>query len=261
MCKIIKRTCIICIFVLIISLHIFVCVNHCILAVDQYKTAQLVKAIEDKDIEAARILLEKGVDPNKTNVSPRWFWVMIMLENNIDRPIRVAAETGNLEMVKLLVEYGATAEPIGKFKICPLEATLRYYHPNDSEIIDILLENGSSITETDGYGEEMVFIAAEMLPLSYGNFAAGYDEASARGITEIVCKLLGDRSVDITNERTGATLLMYGARSGNIYLVNYLISQGADVSIRNLFGRTALDYAKDRNRSEIIQILKEHGAT
>ena len=166
MCKIFKRTCIICIFILIISLHIFVCVNHCILAVDQYKTAQLVKAIEDKDIEAARILLEKGVDPNKTNVSPRWFWVIVMMEGDIDLPIAVAAETGNLEMVKLLVEYGATAEPVGKkITVSPLEETLEYYHPNDSEIIDILLENGSSITETADYGEEMVFIAAEMLPL------------------------------------------------------------------------------------------------
>ena len=140
---------------------------------------------------------------------------------------------------------------------------LFYYHPNDVEIVNILLDNGADINEVDDI--ELVFIAAKMMPKVFDKhktngtvFASGYDENTAKGITEIVCILLNNRSVNITTE-SGETLLMFSAKRGNEYLVKYLLDNGADVSLVDYKGRTALDYAIQANNIEVIEILQSQG--
>ena len=49
-------------------------------------------------------------------------------------------------------------------------------------------------------------------------------------------------------------------RSGRKDIVELLIAKGADVNVRTKGGRTPLDLAKRRGYTEIIELLREHGA-
>ncbi|MBU1627814.1 ankyrin repeat domain-containing protein [bacterium] len=46
----------------------------------------------------------------------------------------------------------------------------------------------------------------------------------------------------------------------DVSLVDFLLSQGADINTKNNERATALDIAKKQNNAEMITFLKEHGA-
>lgn len=222
-------------------------------------TEILIEAIRVENVAVVEYLLEKGVDPNRTDVKPSILYKLV--EHTPKRPLKYACDTGNLEIVKMLIEYGATAEYNRDLGHSPLRQTLFYYHPDDVEMVKLLLENGAEKEEpTNG---KLVFIAAQMSPRVFDKtkqngtvFSSGYDEETARGITEIVCILLDGQSVNITTN-SGETLLMVSAKAGNVYLTEYLLSNGADANMTTDYGKTALDFAKEAGNEEIISMLEQ----
>lgn len=242
---------------------IILVVCGCVLAYhhnNHRQTKQLLQAIKSEDIGKVKELLDRGVDPNKTDVEPILLWSL--LETSPNRPLTIACGTGNAEIVKLLIDYGATAEANETTGYSPLRKTLFYFQKDDPEIIDILLQNGAQTNETDA-GVEIVFIAAQMSPRVYDKekangtvFCSDYDETTAIGITKIVCMLLDERSVDITTN-SGETLLMFSVQKENLYLSKYLISAGCDASKADINGNTALDYALKTGNEELIMLLTQ----
>ena len=224
-----------------------------------YRNAQnLIDAIQDQDVERVTALLEAGVDPNQTNAKPSKWWRLV--EFSPVRPLTSACETGNLKIIKLLIDYGATAEYREYADWSPLRMTLFHCHPDDVEIVELLLEHGAdpSVRESD---YTAVFAAADMYPIPAGsnNSMTDYDTETAQAITKIVKMLLKDGAVNDQTEY-GKTLLMYAARRGNLYLAEYLIAQGGDISITDSQGKTALDYAVDAQKQDMVELLLNHGA-
>ncbi len=225
-----------------------------------YDSELLISAIEKGDIETARVLLEIGVDPNQTNVDPHWIWNLA--EHSPKRPLSVACETGNLEMVQLLIDYGATAADQGKTSWSPLREALWYYQPDDIEIVRLLLENGADPCWEES-GSLPMFWAASMQPKVYDEskangtvFSSGYDQETAENITEIVKMLMVE---DRKNERGYGikTLLIISVVNENVPLTEYLLSIDCDTTIEDSFGKTAYDYAVESGNEEIIRLLEE----
>ena len=55
---------------------------------------------------------------------------------------------------------------------------------------------------------------------------------------------------------SGETILMEAVRLGNLETVDFLLGLGADASIRDNKGKTALDYAKECGFPDIARLLK-----
>ncbi|MCP4981490.1 MAG: hypothetical protein GY935_13460 [Gammaproteobacteria bacterium] len=85
--------------------------------------------------------------------------------------------------------------------------------------------------------------------------------ASAGDMDKVRTEIEGGRDVD-SKDAAGQTALMYAAENGRIEVVKYLVSKGADVdAIAGGFGRgTALIYAASTNRLEVISYLIKSGA-
>ena len=240
--------------VTIITVTNIICAMRCLI------TNTLIEAIRVENVAVVEYLLEKGVDPNRTDVPPSNLWSF--WETHAQRPLEVACKTRNLEIIKLLIDHGATAEPI-MHTVSPLRKVLDYYYkPDDIEIVKLLLENGA-VANDPKYDAHMAFYAAQKSPRVYDEtmqngtvFSSGYDEETARGITEIVCILLDGQSVNITTN-SGETLLMVSAKAGNVYLTEYLLSNGADANMTTDYGKTALDFAKEAGNEEIISMLEQ----
>ncbi|MBE6739357.1 MAG: hypothetical protein E7565_03455 [Ruminococcaceae bacterium] len=221
------------------------------------KTQRLIKAIESNDAITVKEILDRGVDPNRTNVKPSKFWTFF--ETHARRPITVACEQGNLQIVRYLIEHGATAEYVEGTGWSPLRTVLFRYDQNDLEIVKLLIENGADPNKKEDVLP--VFAAADMIPKEYllqqngmRVYSAVYNREVAECITEIVIVLLQDNSINITND-FGETLLMVAVQKGNVCLVKHLLDMGCDVSIKSQKGKTALDYAKENNNDEIIELL------
>jgi ankyrin repeat protein len=52
---------------------------------------------------------------------------------------------------------------------------------------------------------------------------------------------------------------MLAASKGYFEVVKLLLNNGTDVSLKDMIGWTALDYAKEYEREEVVRLLKEHG--
>lgn len=62
-------------------------------------------------------------------------------------------------------------------------------------------------------------------------------------------------NVDIRN-KNGATALIFAATFGHTDIVKFLLANHADKTIKDRFGKTALDYANGQEIPEIIVLLK-----
>ena len=70
--------------------------------------------------------------------------------------------------------------------------------------------------------------------------------------------LLGDTSIDETSRsRMNRTLLIHAVVNENVYLVDYLISAGCDLTITDCHDKTAMDYALESGNNELIALVRE----
>jgi len=234
-------------------------IQICICAYYYFSTKDLFDAIESEDVLKVAQLLENGANPNMADVPPSVLWTF--LERSPNLPLSIACKTGNLEIVKLLVTYGATVETSTELGFTALQATLLYYQPDDVEIVAFLLKNGVK-TEYD-MSERAAITAARMFPCVYDKtksngtvFSSGYDEPTAMGITKIVEMLLDGKDVD---GETGRALLVASIQRENLFLTRYLLSIGCDPSIPDSSGRKPIDYAEETQNDELISILRDGG--
>ncbi|MGO9568143.1 MAG: ankyrin repeat domain-containing protein [Desulfomonilaceae bacterium] len=61
-------------------------------------------------------------------------------------------------------------------------------------------------------------------------------------------------------DNSGITVLMRATGSRNLEAVRYLVDSGADVNAKDENGWTALNHARSGGFTQIVEILKAHGA-
>ena len=86
--------------------------------------------------------------------------------------------------------------------------------------------------------------------------------ASSYGYVPIVTMLLA-KGADVNrvpDDKTGWSALMAVAHNGHAAVVSLLLKSGANQSIVDVKGKTALGLAEMRGQTEAIRALREHGA-
>jgi len=128
---------------------------------------------------------------------------------------------------------------------------------------DIKLEaraaNGDTILMLASYLDNLPFVKAVIehgAEINQVGWCALH-YAAAGGNKNIVTLLL-EKSAYIDAESPNKTTpLMMAARSGKHLIVNLLLEEGADPSLKNDLGLTALDFAVEVEQREIAAVLKE----
>ena len=85
---------------------------------------------------------------------------------------------------------------------------------------------------------------------------------AARDDNLVLIKALVSKGADINamDDRLAGTPLHLAVYFGRHDIVQFLLSEGANVNTRNKWNRTALDEAVDQNHLEIAEVLRAHGA-
>ena len=221
------------------------------------QSRRLVRNIKEGNYTKVQKLLEDGVDPNYPTSKPSFLDVIV--EHSPDVPLAVACDKNDVEIVKLLIQYGANCDYVEGTGWPAIYELLFYYDATDLELVKILLENGADKFQYDVYYKWPVFAAAQMRPtnnlLPYEDRI--YEEDIAREITEIVILLSPDEAFDIRGAQD-ETLLMAAAKAGNLFLVRYLLSKGNSVELRDCWNKSAYDYASENGHTEIAELLSSY---
>ncbi len=171
-------------------------------------------AIEKKDTEAVKMLLEAGADTAHNNIIWR------------------AYQTGQLEIFRLLLKHGAPLEQNGQHLLCTV---LQPNYSSESNSTDFLkeviakLDKAKLNEEICKYNEQ-----TKMTPACYALFVAntGNDNASAQLLQKL--RILEESGADIAKMPTPNSLspLFFAAfrNHSTVDIFSYLLSKGLDVN-------------------------------
>lgn len=196
----------------------------------------LHKAIRDGNIEAARTWIEAGVNINEKDAASG------------DTPLYVAVSTRNIEILKLLVEKGADiGEKHPIFDETPLDLAL---NNSDKKMVEILIKAGAGINVRS----ESAWIAVQHSPnqsepFMETNLIDAEDEVISTSPNSLVHHKLALHSA---------------VKKNDVVMIEYLLSRGADVNVRENSKYTPLHNAvihnKGKSHLDAIKVLLEHRA-
>jgi hypothetical protein len=182
-------------------------------------------AARQDDIEAMRQYIAAGADINQSDEFSA-------------TPLSIAAFRANTEMVRLLLDTGATFE-IAVFHVAISESN------DNTDIVQAFLDHGADINQKSdiGNGHTALMYAAE-----FGHVEVG--------------KLLLANGADINaGDNFNDPALNVAAFHGQLEFAKMLVENGAELNVPGYVGRTALGHAISRGHEEVAAFLREAGAT
>ena len=193
----------------------------------------IVEAVYKGDIEDVKQHLLNGANVNEASDS--------FYHNTL---MHIAADSGNLEMVKLLLTNHADVNIRTDAGSTPLGSAVASHHP---EMVKLLINNGADVNAKDRDDNTALHIAA------WGT-----------NINLEVVKLLINNKADVnaTNHK-GNTALHDAAKNNednNLGMVILLVDNKADANAKNNDGDTALNIAAKNENSKIVAFLRSRPA-
>jgi uncharacterized protein len=191
-------------------------------------------------------------------------------EENIDGDLYYAAGQGDLKKVGDLLDRGADIHVMDEHGITPLMYAAREGHV---EVVKLLLQRGAEINRRDTLMENTALMhaattgrdsAIEALIAGGANIEArdvlGFTAmtyASIQGHERAASVLLSHGANINTKSDAGLTPLMqvsFGGRQTR--MIPFLLSHGADIAVKDIGNRTALDIAKEKGHDEFVRLLE-----
>ena len=175
----------------------------------------LMKAVKNGNDWEIRSLLESGAD---VNVKDNDGWSALMY---------AVRYQNNLEVVRLLLRNGADLTALNKYGSSPLDLAETY--SSNPEILRSILK------EFKGGQGEIFRAFVFSITSDVGNHASHLAKL----------QVFVDRGIQLNRFYEGKTPLMYAAGySSSTDVIEFLLDNGAAVSIRDSSGKKAFDYAK-----------------
>lgn len=223
----------------------------------------LVRAVKISDVDRVRTLMYANVNVNEKNYAGI-------------TPLTIAAEKGNMEIIKMIVEDGkAVINDPSSYGVTPLIAAAA---AGNDKVVEYLIAQGADVTAKDDLGKTALIYAigfdnpklisslikldnkAVNLPDNSGNTPLIY--AAQKGLVNNIKLLLANGAkVDYRNPATGLSALSAAAAEDQSAAIRLLVRTGkADVNLADLSGRTPIFYAVEQNKADALRTLISLGA-
>jgi hypothetical protein len=189
---------------------------------------QMLTAAERGDVHGVVALIQAGADPRVRDHRGR-------------TAVTIAAFSGHAEVVTELIAAGADVDAQDEERY---NAVLSCGVTGDVEVLRAVLRGNPDLKIRNRYGGVAIIPAAE------------------RGHVDLVRELLDTTQIDVDHVNDlGWTALLEAVMLGDggprhVAIVELLLTGGADRSIADPEGRTALDHARERGFVEMVALLE-----
>ena len=221
---------------------------------------RLVDAVALQDADAARVLVNAGVDVNAARADgvTALFWAAhwddlatagLLLRAGADvnaaedhgvTPLARAAENGSVAMIATLLAAGADPNATQTSGLTPLMTAAR---TGNLRVVEALLAHGADVTASTVQLEATALMWAVAAP------------------HPAVARALLDAGADpSTSTTSGDTPLMYAARNSDIPMAETLLAAGVDINTPGGTGTHILPFSIVNGRDQFALFLVEHGA-
>ncbi|WP_353274455.1 ankyrin repeat domain-containing protein [Wolbachia endosymbiont (group B) of Hofmannophila pseudospretella] len=153
--------------------------------------------------------------------------------------LHVAAQKGDVELGRRLLECGANIEIKSKTKVGGDTALHLAARNGRKDFVKLLLDSGANVNSVSSTGSRVT-------PLHEAAYSGHLD----------VAELLIERGATVdAKERYNLTPLMYASAEGNSAMVELLLKKKADLYLQHHNGETALHLAANNGHSDVVAIL------
>jgi ankyrin repeat protein/L-ascorbate metabolism protein UlaG (beta-lactamase superfamily) len=189
-----------------------------------------------------------------------------------DLPLHSAASTGQLEVIRFLVESGAVVDAGDSDRSTALHVAAVRGHP---VCVAYLIEQGADLAFQDNNGAwsmsfavsganteviDLLIKAGAPLDLVTANGTTLLMNTAWRNQADVMAGLItGGANVNATDDWDRSPLWAT-AGNGNVEMTRALVNAGADVDQASVFGETPLLRAAGNGHTEIVSILIQAGA-
>jgi cytohesin len=217
----------------------------------QAKEEHLCPAAANGEIERVKLLISEDADVN-------------VKDSDGLTPLHYAAREGHKEIVELLLAHGADVNISGaNYNRTAAEFAMRSNH---TDIVQLLVSKGANISplhfalymKDETKARSLIEGGADVSRRT-PNGTTPLDRAVIAGLKDIA-ELLIAKGADVNAKGTWNWTPLHSAVHGSKDIVELLITEGANVNARDGGNRTPLWYAKDQGNTEIVELLRKHGA-
>lgn len=224
-----------------------------------FRTRRLVHSIKSGNRTAAEAWLERGADPNLSDIPSNILWklfVMVPSENyGKPTPLEYACEAQDPDMVRFLLQYGAEPDydVFGEL--------IFHWSDHSEELIVLLLENGGwaslcdDIHSHNDNTHKGQYLVEQLVRMSGDALFVFTDiRPDVDAINRCVAAFLEYGKDELT---TDGSLLYYAAEAHNTELVMYLLDSGLPTDYQDEAGRTAENLAAEKGYDDIVRLFNQ----
>ena len=176
-----------------------------------------------------KVLLSKGADINQA-------------DNNGTSPLLAAVGNVRVAVVILLLSSGANVNLADNKGKSPLHDAAMHWgdYSNRGALVAVLLSNGADINQVDNDGKKPIDVAKTQE--IKGIFESPWFFAAKNGHLVLIQQGINDK-IDVNcRDSKGRTAVSWATEKGHLQLVEYLITQHADLSIANVSTNEGFSY-------------------
>ena len=229
----------------------------------------LVLAILNKHSDIIELLLERGAQVDDKN------WSLFLYQS----PLVMAVETGDADIVKLLLLHGAKqgievirifSDQIDEMNLPDQLPLVEAVEKGDADLVKLLLEHGAKQGIYRAIADAIFRKNTDMIEiLSKYGAQDWFDEpplleAVERGDADVV-KVLLSHGADVDQKNSdGWTVLMKASKKGDskLGIIELLLKHGAQVDLQNNDGESALMVAAQNGQAKLAaKLVREYGAS
>ncbi|KAL8910597.1 MAG: hypothetical protein Q9171_004136 [Xanthocarpia ochracea] len=230
----------------------------------RYGEAPIQAAARKGNVKAVKSVLQHGVSPN-------------IRDKDGYTPIHLAAFRGNHKMIEILVDHGANLTAQNDAGETGLHTLLRF--GSDNNLVSLLVRRGVPVNISDAEGKTALHIAAHKgfdstikFLMEHGADGSSKDHggrtpletAAFSGNEKVVEQMLKHLAIPrpphLTRLLAGARLRNAVSENDTVLIQEILKEPDLDLTIPEIFGRTALHFAAYYGQKSIVQSLLARGA-
>ncbi|MFO0556629.1 MAG: ankyrin repeat domain-containing protein [Polyangiales bacterium] len=196
----------------------------------------LMTAVGAEQIESVQLLLARGASPNAA-------------DSYHGHTIFVAIEKGNVEIVRMLLDAGARTDVLAKQSgDTPLTAAAK---TGNVEMVRMMLEKGADVLAKNRDGEDALAFLAARKELRR-EFASVLEKHGVDTSPPVIERL--------PDELVSPSPWFAAVYSGDLRKLRAMLAEGHAVDDRDPYGATALMYAVEAERYDLVQALLDASA-
>ncbi|PYS20266.1 MAG: hypothetical protein DMG11_29960 [Acidobacteria bacterium] len=232
----------------------------------QYGFTAMQTAIFNGHYDFAAFLLDKGADVNDGSLYIATEMRNLATYSNRPNPPEIDRTMNSLDMVKLLLARGADPNKVydktipprqaqGNINVVPGATALhRATRSTDLAVIRLLMEKGGNASLATKDASTLLMMASGLGAPRGGDEEVTDAADRADPLDAVKMFVAAGANVNAAQETSGNTALHFAALRGSDRIVEYLVSHGAKLDVKNKQGKTPLEVAPKKTADLIHKL-------